>query len=83
MSVKLGAADAVAFGCALLPGCASLCQMAIQVPGSLEDGNYPLKVSVGGGSSPDAVGQGFFSGHGGTGFVCPGHRPPRCLRISW
>jgi uncharacterized protein (TIGR03437 family) len=55
VSVKLGAADPLVFGCALSPGWAGLYQVAIQVPASLSDGDYPLKVSVGGVSSPDGV----------------------------
>lgn len=55
VTVKLGPADPLVFGCALSPGSAGLYQVAIQVPSSLPDGDYPLKVTVGGASSPDGV----------------------------
>jgi uncharacterized protein (TIGR03437 family) len=55
VTVKLGATDPLLFGCALSPGWAGLYQVAIQVPSSLPDGDYPLKVTVGGASSPDGV----------------------------
>ncbi len=55
VTVKLGPADPLVFGCALSPGWAGLYQVAIQVPSSLSDGDYPLKVTVGGVSSPDGV----------------------------
>jgi len=55
VTVKLGPADPRVFGCALSPGFAGLYQVAIQVPSSLSDGDYPLKVTVGGVSSPDGV----------------------------
>jgi uncharacterized protein (TIGR03437 family) len=55
VTVKLGATDPLVFGCALSPGSAGLYQVAIQVPSSLPDGDYPLKVTVGGASSPDGV----------------------------
>ena len=55
VAVKLGPADPRVFGCALSPGWAGLYQVAIQVPSSLSDGDYPLKVTVGGVSSPDGV----------------------------
>jgi uncharacterized protein (TIGR03437 family) len=55
VAVKLGPADPRVFGCALSPGWAGLYQVAIQVPSSLSDGDYALKVTVGGVSSPDGV----------------------------
>jgi uncharacterized protein (TIGR03437 family) len=55
VTVKLGPADPLVFGCALSPGFAGLYQVAIQVPSSLSDVDYPLKVTVGGASSPDGV----------------------------
>jgi uncharacterized protein (TIGR03437 family) len=47
--------DAPQFGCALSPGFAGLYQVAIQVPASMADGDYPLVATVAGASSPDGV----------------------------
>jgi uncharacterized protein (TIGR03437 family) len=55
VTVKLGSADAQVFGCALSPGYAGLYQVAIQVPASMADGDYALKATVSGVSSPDGV----------------------------
>jgi uncharacterized protein (TIGR03437 family) len=55
VTVKIGSADAQVFGCALSPGYAGLYQVAIQVPGSMADGDYPLKATVSGVTSPDGV----------------------------
>jgi uncharacterized protein (TIGR03437 family) len=55
VSIKLGTADAQVFGAALSPGFAGLYQVAIQVPASLADGDYALKATVAGASSPDGV----------------------------
>jgi len=55
VSVKLGTADAQFFGAALSPGFAGLYQVAIQVPATLADGDYALKATVSGASSPDGV----------------------------
>ena len=54
VTVKVGTADAQVFGCALSPGYAGLYQVAIQVP-ALADGDYALKATVSGVSSPDGV----------------------------
>jgi uncharacterized protein (TIGR03437 family) len=54
VSVKIGTADAPFFGAALSPGFAGLYQVAIQVP-SLADGDYALKATVSGATSPDGV----------------------------
>ena len=40
------------FGAALAPGFAGLYQVAIQVPASLPDGDWPLRALVGGQQSP-------------------------------
>jgi uncharacterized protein (TIGR03437 family) len=40
--------EATVFGAALAPGFAGLYQVAIQVPASLADGDWPIVVSVGG-----------------------------------
>ena len=55
VTIKLGTADAQVFGAALSPGFAGLYQIAIQVPASLADGDYPIKATVSGASSPDGV----------------------------
>ncbi len=55
VAVKIGTADAQVFGCALSPGYAGLYQVAIQVPASLADGDYALKATVSGATSPDGV----------------------------
>jgi uncharacterized protein (TIGR03437 family) len=55
VAVKIGTADATVFGGALSPGFAGLYQVAIQVPASLADGDYALKATVAGASSPDGV----------------------------
>jgi uncharacterized protein (TIGR03437 family) len=55
VTVKIGTADAQVFGAALAPGFAGLYQIAIQVPASMADGDYALKATVSGVSSPDSV----------------------------
>jgi uncharacterized protein (TIGR03437 family) len=55
VTVSLGSASSPALGCALSPGFAGLYQVAIQVPSSMADGDYPLKATVNGTSSPDGV----------------------------
>jgi uncharacterized protein (TIGR03437 family) len=55
VSVKIGGADAQVFGAALSPGFAGLYQVAIQVPATLVDGDYALRATVSGASSPDGV----------------------------
>jgi uncharacterized protein (TIGR03437 family) len=55
VTIKIGTVDAQVFGSALSPGFAGLYQMAIQVPASLADGDYPLKATVSGVTSPDGV----------------------------
>lgn len=55
VTISLGSASPQVFGCALSPGFAGLYQVAIQVPSSMADGDYPLKATVNGASSPDAV----------------------------
>ena len=51
----LGTTDAQVFGAALSPGFAGLYQVAIQVPASMADGDYPIKATVSGTTSPDGV----------------------------
>jgi uncharacterized protein (TIGR03437 family) len=55
VTVKIGTADAQVFGAALAPGFAGLYQVAIQVPASMADGDYALKATVSGVTSPDGV----------------------------
>jgi uncharacterized protein (TIGR03437 family) len=43
------------FGAALAPGFAGLYQVAIQVPDSIADGDWPIVASIGGVKSPDSV----------------------------
>jgi uncharacterized protein (TIGR03437 family) len=55
VTIKIGTVDAQVFGAALSPGYAGLYQVAIQVPASMADGDYPLKATVSGVTSPDGV----------------------------
>jgi uncharacterized protein (TIGR03437 family) len=55
VTIKLGTTDAQVFGAALSPGFAGLYQIAIQVPATLADGDYAIKATVSGASSPDGV----------------------------
>jgi len=55
VTVKIGTADAQVFGAALSPGYAGLYQIAIQVPANMADGDYALKATVSGVTSPDGV----------------------------
>jgi uncharacterized protein (TIGR03437 family) len=54
VSIKIGSADALVYGAALAPTFAGLYQVAIQVP-ALADGDYPIKATVSGVTSPDGV----------------------------
>jgi uncharacterized protein (TIGR03437 family) len=55
VSIKIGTEDVQQFGCALSPGFAGLYQVAIQVPDSMADGDYPIVTTVPGASSPEGV----------------------------
>ena len=55
VSITIGTADAQVFGAALSPGFAGLYQVAIQVPAALADGDYPIKATVSGATSPDGA----------------------------
>ena len=55
VSVTLGSTPAVVYGAALAPGFAGLYQVAIQIPRSLSDGDYPLIATVSGVQSPASV----------------------------
>jgi uncharacterized protein (TIGR03437 family) len=54
-SVTINNVQATIHGAALAPGYAGLYQVAIQVPTSLGDGDWPIIATVGGVASPSAV----------------------------
>lgn len=54
-TVTINSVPATVFGAALAPGFAGLYQVAIQVPGSLADGEWPMVATAGGVSSPGGV----------------------------
>jgi uncharacterized protein (TIGR03437 family) len=54
-TVTINNMPAIVYGAALAPGSAGLYQVAIQVPTSLADGDWPIQASVGGISSPSGV----------------------------
>jgi uncharacterized protein (TIGR03437 family) len=51
-SLTIGNIPATVYGAALASGAAGLYQIAIQVPGSLVDGDWPLQATIGGTQSP-------------------------------
>ena len=51
-TVTIGNAPAVVYGAALAPGSVGLYQIAIQVPTSLADGDWPVQATIGGVTSP-------------------------------
>jgi uncharacterized protein (TIGR03437 family) len=51
-AVTIGTLSAVVYGAALAPGSVGLYQIAIQVPLSLADGDWPIQASIGGVASP-------------------------------
>ena len=51
-TVTINNLPAVVYGAALAPGFAGLYQIAIQVPPSLADGDWPIVASIGGVQSP-------------------------------
>jgi uncharacterized protein (TIGR03437 family) len=55
VTVTINNTPATVFGAALAPGFAGLYQVAIQVPASLADGDWPIKASIGSFQSPDGV----------------------------
>ena len=52
VSVTVGTATATVYGAALAPGYAGLYQIAIQIPASLANGDYPVVATINGASSP-------------------------------
>ena len=55
VTVTINNTSAQVFGAALAPGFAGLYQVAIQVPASLADGDWPIKASIGSAQSPDGI----------------------------
>jgi uncharacterized protein (TIGR03437 family) len=55
VSVKIGNQSATVYGAALAPGYAGLYQVAIQIPASLADGDYPVVASTSGADSPSST----------------------------
>ncbi len=55
VSVKLGTAPATVYGAALAPGFAGLYQIAIQIPASLANGDYPVIATISGAQSPSTT----------------------------
>jgi uncharacterized protein (TIGR03437 family) len=54
-TVTVGNTQAIVYGAALAPGSAGLYQIAIQVPSTLADGDWPIQASIGGVKSPAAI----------------------------
>lgn len=54
-TITINNVSAVVYGAALAPGFAALYQVAIQVPATLADGDWPLVATVGGVQSPDGI----------------------------
>jgi uncharacterized protein (TIGR03437 family) len=53
--VTINNTPAAVFGAALSAGSVGLYQVAIQVPQSLPDGDWPIRVTIGGATSPAGV----------------------------
>jgi uncharacterized protein (TIGR03437 family) len=54
-TVTIDNISAIVYGAALAPGSAGLYQIAIQVPTTLADGDWPIQASIGGTQSPTGV----------------------------
>jgi uncharacterized protein (TIGR03437 family) len=54
-SINIGNIPATVDGAALASGSAGLYQIAVKVPGSLTDGDWPIQASIGGVQSPSGV----------------------------
>jgi uncharacterized protein (TIGR03437 family) len=52
VTVTIGNQPATVYGAALAPGLAALYQVAVQIPASLANGDYPVVAGVGGQTSP-------------------------------
>lgn len=55
VTVTVGGVPATVYGAALAPGEAGLYQVAIQIPTSLANGNYPVIATISGGHSPSTT----------------------------
>jgi uncharacterized protein (TIGR03437 family) len=51
-AITINNTSATVYGAALTPGAVGLYQIAIQVPSSLADGDWPIQASIGGAASP-------------------------------
>ena len=54
-NITIDNVSATVYGAALSPGSAGLYQIAIQVPASLANGDWPIQASIGGAVSPAGV----------------------------
>jgi len=54
-TVTIDNTSAIVYGAALAPGSAGLYQIAIQVPTTLADGDWPIQASIGGALSPTGI----------------------------
>jgi uncharacterized protein (TIGR03437 family) len=54
-TVTINGTQAIVYGAALAPGSAGLYQIAIQVPSTLADGDWPIQASIGGVTSPTGI----------------------------
>jgi uncharacterized protein (TIGR03437 family) len=54
-SVTIDNVPAMVYGAALAPGFAGLYQIAIQVPASIANGDWPIEASIGGVPSPSGI----------------------------
>ena len=55
VSVTVGGKPATVYGAALAPGYAGLYQIAIQIPASLANGDYPVVATINGAQSPSTT----------------------------
>jgi uncharacterized protein (TIGR03437 family) len=55
VTVTVGTAPAIVYGAALAPGYAGLYQVAIQIPTSLANGDYPIVATIDGAQSPSTT----------------------------
>jgi uncharacterized protein (TIGR03437 family) len=55
VTVKIGTQSATVYGAALAPGYAGLYQVAIQIPASLANGDYPVVATIAGVQSPSTT----------------------------
>lgn len=55
VTVTVGKTPVIVYGAALSPGFAALYQIAIQIPESLADGDYPVVATISGAQSPSSV----------------------------